>query len=308
MKKTDDRTVGFTTSPNYTVIDDLRNSGHVSVINPINLDYCGMEQCDPEHKFGPYVRTCYVVHFVISGKGKLVKNGKKYLIGAGEAFLIWPNEETYYQADKEDPWKYMWIGFHGFQAEEYMLNAGFTKDNPVLTLASMETVESIMDEMLKKAELTYVNGLQRMSALYALLAELCKGEKQHNEINATEYNYVKMAIDIMTSSYKKNIKVSELADTIGINRSYFTTLFKREMKMSPQEFLIQFRMEKAVALLCTTKSSISVIAEEIGYRDGLTFSKAFKREYGVSPAEYRGRKPVLIVKKAKGDYEGMWPL
>ncbi len=309
MKAAGNRTVGVTRSANYTAVDDLRNTGHVSVINPINLDYCGKEQCSPGYQFGPYVRTCFVVHFVLSGKGVLEKNGVKHSIREGQTFLIYPNEECVYRADEKDPWKYMWVGFHGYLAEEFMLNAGFTKELPVQTLQNIGVVERIMNFMLEQVELTHVNELQRMSALYAILAELSKGKEEvKTHGSEQEYDYVRMAIDIMTSSYNKNIKVSDLADMIGLNRSYLTTLFKKEMKMSPQEFLIQFRMEKACSLLRTTKSPITSIAESIGYRDGLTFSKAFKREYGVSPAEFREQKTVSIVKKAKGDYEGMWPL
>lgn len=68
------------------------------------------------------------------------------------------------------------------------------------------------------------------------------------------------------------MKVSELAERIGISRSYLSTIFKKEMHMSPQEFLICYRMERAVSLLTRTNNSINAIAEEVGYNDALSLN------------------------------------
>ena len=59
------------------------------------------------------------------------------------------------------------------------------------------------------------------------------------------------------------------------------------MDISPQEYLLSYRLEQGSRLLRTTKMSVQEIAESIGYENPLTFSKMFKNAYGVSPKYYR---------------------
>lgn len=60
--------------------------------------------------------------------------------------------------------------------------------------------------------------------------------------------------------------------------------------MSPQEFLMNFRMKRAGDLLIKSPNTITTIAISVGYRDSLTFSKAFKKFYSVSPTIFREEK------------------
>ena len=78
-----------------------------------------------------------------------------------------------------------------------------------------------------------------------------------------------------------------MASYIGINRTYLTTLFKKKMLMSPQEFLMHVRMDRSRSLLRHTNISVSAVAREVGYEDQLAFSKIFKKKFGLSPAQYR---------------------
>ncbi|MGN0355873.1 MAG: AraC family transcriptional regulator [Muricoprocola sp.] len=313
MNKQRERRVGFTESEKYVAFDDLEHTGNFSVISPINLDYYGMEQCEPGYSFGPLLRVCYVMHMVTKGTGELRKNGIVYKVKAGDAFLIYPGDDYVYQASQEDPWQYMWIGFHGFQAEEMTRKAGFSAEHPVISVSNMDKLQKVMERMLKANDLTYVNDLRRMSALYELLAELIEHSdatvEQEKGKEPIELLYVRTAVNIIMNTYhNRNVKVSELAEKIGISRSYLSTIFKKEMHMSPQEFLICYRMERAVSLLTRTNNSINAIAAEVGYNDALTFSKVFKKRYGVSPQEYRKQETVLVKKSAKGDYTGDCPL
>ena len=84
----------------------------------------GVKICDIGHahtgmgyEYGPAVREYYLIHVVVRGRGKFLKNGKAYEIGEGDAFLIRPMEVTLYGADKDNSWEYYWIGFRGDKAK-----------------------------------------------------------------------------------------------------------------------------------------------------------------------------------------------
>ena len=87
--------------------------------------------------------------------------------------------------------------------------------------------------------------------------------------------------------YRRGIGVSEIADAIGISRAHLNHVFQKELNISIQRFLIDFRMHKAANLLVSTTMSIKEISDLVGYNDQLVFSKAFKNKFGMSPKNYR---------------------
>ena len=72
--------------------------------------------------------------------------------------------------------------------------------------------------------------------------------------------------------------------------------------MSPQAFLIQVRLEQAALLLRETDLSIGSVAQSAGYNDALSFSKAFRQKYGLSPSEYKASPPELSLQTIRGGY------
>ena len=81
---------------------------------------CGYETCEPSHSYGPVVRSGYLIHYILGGKGIYKTDGHIYQLSEGDAFLIRPNTLIYYEADKYHPWTYTWIGFQGIKIEQYL--------------------------------------------------------------------------------------------------------------------------------------------------------------------------------------------
>ena len=81
-----------------------------------HLCFCGFAECKPLHSYGPAARPNYILHYVMKGKGIYQVGETKYQLKEGQAFLIEPESLTFYQADKKDPWSYLWVGFGGTEA------------------------------------------------------------------------------------------------------------------------------------------------------------------------------------------------
>ena len=90
---------GYTNAAKYKCLEDLQME---SV--ELCLAYCGLEECDPGHRVGPNRRKCYVLHVITDGKGTYETKNKVYYLRKGDAFIMYPEEESYYQADEENPW------------------------------------------------------------------------------------------------------------------------------------------------------------------------------------------------------------
>lgn len=256
------------------------------------LNYCGIEECRPAYFHSPPKRSIYLIHIILRGKGILEIDDQTFHLGENDAFLIPPYRKGSYRADQEEPWVYMWIGFSGLKAYECLAKAGFGQQRLVRQVACTERLHGIIRKMLEIPQLTLVNELRRNSMMQWFLSELIE-EYQVLHKNQDTYSYsaaayVNYAKEFLAENYNRKVKVNDLAERIGINRSYLAKSFKKMIGCSPQQFLVNLRMEKAVTMLKNTEFPINQIAAEVGYENPLTFSKIFKQRYGISPKNYRG--------------------
>lgn len=284
----------YTNSAQYKCLEYLKKQ---SV--DLYLSYCGMEECQRSHSYGPTKRTEYLLHYILSGQGIYQVDGKTYHLKKHDAFIIYPNEITYYEADKEDPWSYIWIGFDGVKAETYLNYISFSKENRICSFNCKNLLLDYINGMLNSSQLTYANDLKREGYLFlflsALINEAHKISNKNDEIHDYPYQvYVEHAMQYIEHNYEKNIKINDIANYIGISRSYLSSIFKKSLNLSPQSYLVNYRLDKACSLLKSTTFPVSTIAYKVGYDDPLTFSKVFKNFFHVSPTTYRTQNEELI--------------
>jgi AraC-like DNA-binding protein len=250
-------------------IEYLISNASLSYINPL---ICGEEKCKPSHSFGPHKRKYYLLHYVMSGKGTFKSNGNIYSVNANECFVIRPNEITYYEADKNNPWEYVWVGF---TTDIPLPNAIIENDiihnndlrNLFLSLKSVYNIDNKKEEYLA-------------SIIFKMFQTLSLSTNTKNQL----VEKAKLYID---TNYMNNISVSSIAEQLHINRSYFYKLFKKEEGISPQEYLCCFRLNQAMLMLKQTDKSISEIATTCGFSDVFVFSKAYKIKFNHSPKQER---------------------
>ena len=285
------RKVGLTDSVGFACLEDLQLSNSYMWGTAISLDYCGREDCIKGWKFGPYVRESYVIHMVKKGKGTFTIAGKTYELGPGQAFIIRPGEETTYRADDDDPWSYMWVGFHGYRAEDFIEAMGYVKGSPIIKIEQMDTCAGCINKMLEYSQITRINEVKRMSALMLLFATIMEDNasdaQESDNIEYPSKIYVKAAVDFITEKYMNKIKIDDIADFIGISRSHLFRSFQTYMNCSPKEYLTEYRIQQACRLLKETGLSVSAIAYSVGFENNLYFSKAFRKVKKTSPTEYR---------------------
>ncbi len=83
------------------------------------------------------------------------------------------------------------------------------------------------------------------------------------------------------------LSVTTLAHMLGIDRSYFSSIFKRQIGCSPKQYIQTQKLEKAKILLETTDMSVQAISHLLGYGDQFAFSHAFQQNIGESPRDWR---------------------
>lgn len=252
------------------------------------VNCCGLSRTEPMHSFGPALKPHYLIHYILSGRGKFAIGGEEYPLEAGCGFLITPDELAFYQADEEDPWTYVWVGFSGTQAAEYVSNIGLSVRQPVFRSDASEELYHIVKDMMDHNTFGLSHDLRRNGQLGVFLSVIAEGSRVEKEGESGKANiYVRKAVSFIQSNYCNPIKVTDVADYVCINRSYLYTLFQNSMGMSPQRFLTTFRITKAAELLQLTSLPIESIALSCGYQDPLVFTKAFRQMKQMSPSAFR---------------------
>lgn len=252
------------------------------------VNCCGLSRTEPMHSFGPALKPHYLIHYILSGKGKFSIGGEEYPLEAGYGFLITPDELAFYQADEEEPWTYVWVGFSGTQAVEYLGNMGLSVRQPIFKSEASEELYRIVKDMMEHNTYGLSNDLQRNGQLGIFLSVIAEGSRVEKHGDDDKANiYVRKAVSFIQNNYCNPIKVTDVADYVCINRSYLYTLFQNSMGMSPQQFLMTFRITKATELLQLTSLPIESIALSCGYHDPLVFTKAFRQMKQMSPTSFR---------------------
>lgn len=94
-------------------------------------------------------------------------------------------------------------------------------------------------------------------------------------------------IDYINEHLLEDLQIKQLAVLFNLSEKHFISKFKAIVGVSPGQYIAQCRMNKAAELVTDTKFKINEIARMLGYADQYSFSKAFKKSYGESPANFR---------------------
>ena len=138
----------------------------------------GHHICPKSHFYGPCKREYYLFHFIVKGKGIYRCGDQEFSLQKGKGFLIKPGEDSFYQADQNDPWEYYFVAFHGTAASN-IINGIDWIDGYVFESDNEETIKRCMKNICKENKIYAWSEFKVLGELYVLLAEMMK---QKNKI------------------------------------------------------------------------------------------------------------------------------
>lgn len=273
--------------PEYAEYTEYIVDGPLYVNSSLTLFLCGWENCCPGHRFGPAIRPHYHFHYILRGKGKFYAGDRCYCLTEKQGFLIFPGEPTYYIADDEEPWDYCWLTFDGYEVKSILNHCNLSIENPIFTDNFDGTVKQELMKLVQLFESARFNEYDIMGHLYLVFSKMQQGKKEQTK--AYNKSYSDKAIEFIRLNYNYDIKIEDIAKNIGIDRTYLYKIFMKVYNVSPQQYLIQFRLHVACKLLESSNISITEVSYSCGFKDTPAFYKHFKRHYGITPTAYRNR-------------------
>lgn len=142
-------------------------------------------------------------------------------------------------------------------------------------ISSQNTKETL------KARTAEEISLSQEKMIQSFCHEIQKIKKNDNSVLVQSILYQ------LEHNYAETINFKELAASLNVSHTYMITVFKKEIGVTPNQYLSKFRMEQASVLLINRNMSIEKISFAVGISDANYFVKLFKKYYGVTPSEFR---------------------
>ena len=243
------------------------------------------------------------INYVLSGRGRYEIGDQVYPVEAGDLFII--NDLEYHQAVNESGDMLLLVVVFDSElvlsgGEDYALIRAFYEwksdfnhriDAHSPMLAHIVPLLLELEKEWKKQQVGYRMVIRAL--LLQLLAMLYRSfestEGYAQSIRRFQNGYARMhaAIALMDEKFREPLTLEELAQAVHMNRNYFSTLFTQLMGCTVSDYLMRRRLRNAASLLISTDSSIISIAMDSGFRNVSYFNRAFRRQFGLAPGQYR---------------------
>ena len=234
-------------------------------------------------KTPPSVRKAYTVECNLEGSGAVFINGRRFDIKVGDCYILMPGDVIEYYSSKEDPRRGIWCGISGNRVGEALSAAGISSDTPIAPPECFDGAKEIMEKMIMlNGKMDIGSEYKRTALVYELLGVLTEGKTEtKSEL------WLARALDILETRYYSKLSVSELAASVGFERSYFSTLFKERVGISPHEYLNKIRISEASRLL-ERGMSVAEAAECVGL-EVKNFARLFRAIRGITPKDVKNK-------------------
>ena len=229
--------------------------------------------------------------YVVDGKGEFIIQQQRFAVKANDFVIINPHVEHTEVSSSEDPLEYIVVGIQGVSFSNLT-----TQDQANQPFSFF----NLRDE--QKDILRYLNVMVQEATNQAMSYELvCHNlleillikilRHQHFELEVDSKNKTSKDIAFikhyLKTYYRESIQLEDLASMTHLSRFYISHSFKKDVGLSPMEYLMTIRIKESKILLRTTNYSVSQIADIVGFTTPTYFSKQFRKVTGISPSDYR---------------------
>ena len=231
---------------------------------------------------------------ITRGKLYIKHNNKTFTLSKGDVLLLSPGTR-YSASTDENGCEFLYVHF----AVKIGNNLDILNDENFAGIISKEFIGSDCLDYCEKAVKYYIENTAASFKSYVRFINYF--EKIIDTIQSGNVTYFDHAdtetptsrlwktMSYIGSHFSEQLSVSDLAERTGLSEKYFSHRFKDMLGISPKQYIMQCRMGFASNKLLNSDDSIQTIALDSGYADIYSFSKAFKKYYGESPAEYRNK-------------------
>ena len=244
--------------------------------------------CEPDKPTGTAkhwsVYDVYLLEYCAEGYGTVWINENTFALGPGDCYMILPGDRVRFGADPDEPRRGYTCVLDGLLIEKMAGALGVTSQNPYIQKEQTDIIVPVLEQLLQmQSENDMGAESRRLSILYGMIGKLLSDRPNENwDV------WVKQVIGLIDTQYHRSVTVQSLAESLGMDRSYFTRRFKEKTGVTPYAYLTDVRVEKACFLLKQQDISVGAVALAVGL-EPRNFSRIFKAVMGMTPQQYRNQ-------------------
>lgn len=212
------------------------------------------------------------------------------VICPGDAFLAFPDQVHRYEARGKEI-SYIFIVDPNLMPElSHFFNGRLPSSALLKGAAADAQILSLAEQLLgmKKAQTVLEKSIQRglLLALFGKLLSRCNLTDTRTDGSHT----FRAVVEYCSKNYQKELSLSILERELHVSKYYISHLFSDRMKLSFNDYVNSLRVAHACRHLCGTEMTVTQICSAVGFSTLRTFNRAFQKQMGQTPSEYRKAK------------------
>ena len=252
--------------------------------SPFYISLSGTSWCDGTYCIQRNNVSLLNLEYVIAGEGTVIQDGKQYHAGEGDIYLLSPNRNHRYYSDAKNPWIKIW-----FTASGPLISQLLDIYNPKhLTLfpdaGGREYFEQI-HAVGRADDLSDTEKHDRAALVFHQLLQYLYSQFYRSEHTRSDET-VRMK-DYIHSHITQPITLQELEDTVALSESQIIRIFKKDLGVTPYDYILDIKLKQAKSLLQNTALMVKDVAFSLGFNDEHYFSYLFRQKTGKTPTAYR---------------------
>ena len=252
-------------------------------INEAGKFYAGKDYYTLRHS-----KDDYLLIYTISGEGTLKYANKELSLTIGKAAFIDCRELHQYFTSKKSKTKWIFYWMHlGGESCNFFYSKLFIDGFSIFTMQQEEKVTDSFDNILSSinqvGSMAYFNLSNDASQLLTQLVN----SKFHKAVGGVLDDAMISVMQYIKKNSEYPLTLEQMASEVGLSKYYFIKAFKTYAQVTPYKYMLMCRVNKAKKLLRTTESTISVIANLVGFTEECGFNRTFKSMTGLTPMQYR---------------------
>jgi AraC-like DNA-binding protein len=233
----------------------------------------------------------YQLIYIINGQGLFESESYSQVkVKAGTVIFLFPNEKHRYKPDRNTGWDEYWVGIQGTIIDGLLLANYISPHNPCHYIGFNDSIVGLFNLIIEKTKQEKSGYQPLISGAVLHLIGTCHAIIKQSVIdNSEEEIVIEKARLLFRANINNRYSPEQAAQDLNVGYSWFRKRFKSYTGLSPGQYYLQLKIEKAKDFLTNSKMQIKEISIELGFDSTLYFSKIFKGKTGFNPTDYRNR-------------------